>query len=115
MRKKLDKALSKYLSYLQESIVSTRGGRYVLPVKKNIAIKLAVPRWMRRQAFRLYLLSRLVSLDLHVKHLHLQAEEETTVVSDLKLYPYESEYCYSPTGRRDNINIYLILISKFSN
>lgn len=63
----------------------------MLPVKKNIAIKLAVPRWMRRQAFRLYLLSRLVSLDLHVKHLHLQAEEETTVVSDLIPYPYESE------------------------
>lgn len=38
---------------------------------------------MRRQAFRLYLLCRLVSLDLHVKQLHLQAEEETTIVSDL--------------------------------
>ncbi|MFD0692549.1 DNA mismatch repair protein MutS [Paenibacillus sp. GCM10027628] len=35
IRKKLDMAMSKYRSYLQESVISTRGGRYVLPVKKE--------------------------------------------------------------------------------
>lgn len=35
IRKKLDTAMSKYRSYLQESVVSMRGGRYVLSVKKE--------------------------------------------------------------------------------
>jgi dsDNA-specific endonuclease/ATPase MutS2 len=35
MRKKLDELLSKYRTYLQEAIVSQRGGHYVLAVKKE--------------------------------------------------------------------------------
>ncbi|MDR6879316.1 endonuclease MutS2 [Bacillus sp. 3255] len=86
IRKKLDTALSKYRSYLQDSIVSTRGGRYVLSVKKEYRKQVGGVALDESASGQTVFIEPADISDLHVELLHLQAEEaaeETRVLSDL--------------------------------
>ncbi|KRF09914.1 endonuclease MutS2 [Paenibacillus sp. Soil787] len=89
IRKKLDTALSKYHSYLQESVVSTRGGRYVLSVKKEYRKQVGGAALDESASGQTVFIEPADIADLHVELLHLQAAEaaeaaeETRVLSDL--------------------------------
>lgn len=86
IRKKLDTALSKYRSYLQESVVSTRRGRYVLSVKKEYRKQVGGAALDESASGQTVFIEPADIADLHVELLHLQAEEaaeETRVLSDL--------------------------------
>lgn len=86
IRKKLDAALSKYRSYLQENVVSTRGGRYVLSVKKEYRKQVGGTVLDESASGQTVFIEPTDIAGLQVELLHLQAEEageETRVLSDL--------------------------------
>ncbi|NQX62743.1 DNA mismatch repair protein MutS [Paenibacillus qinlingensis] len=86
IRKKLDTALSKYRSYLQESVVSARGGRYVLSVKKEYRKQVGGAVLDESASGQTVFIEPADIADLYVELLHLQSEEaaeETRVLSNL--------------------------------
>ncbi|OAS19002.1 endonuclease MutS2 [Paenibacillus oryzisoli] len=86
IRKKLDTALSKYRSYLQESVVSTRSGRYVLSVKKEYRKQVGGAVLDESASGQTVFVEPTDIADLYVELMHLQSEEaaeETRVLSDL--------------------------------
>ncbi|BFT74381.1 endonuclease MutS2 [Paenibacillus sp. P36] len=95
IRKKLDTALSKYRSYLQDSVISTRGGRYVLSVKKEHRKQVGGAALDESASGQTVFIEPADIADLHGEHLHLQAEEAaevTRVLSDLTDLIEHSKY-----------------------
>ncbi|MDR6555103.1 endonuclease MutS2 [Paenibacillus qinlingensis] len=86
IRKKLDTALSKYRSYLQDSVVSTRGGRYVLSVKKEYRKQVSGAVLDESASGQTVFIEPADIADLYADLAHLlseEAAEETRVLSEL--------------------------------
>jgi MutS2 family protein len=86
IRKKLDTAMSKYRTYLQESVVTTRNGRYVLPVKKEHRKLVSGTVLDESASGQTVFIEPADIADLHYELSALQAEEsseETKVLSEL--------------------------------
>lgn len=86
IHKKLDTAMSKYRGYLQESVISTRGGRCVLPVKKEHRKLVAGAVLDESASGQTVFIEPADIAELHYELSGLQAEEaaeQTKVLSDL--------------------------------
>lgn len=113
IKRKLDSLMSRYKAIMQESVISKRGGRYVLPIKKEHR-KLVNGSILDESASGQTVFiepSDLQGLQMELNLLHSdEAREETKVLSDLTALT--EQYQFELRTNADTVGIYDYIIAK---
>lgn len=113
MKRKLDSLMSRYKGIMQEHVVSKRGGRYVLPIKKEHRKAVSGSILDESASGQTVFIEPADMQGLQMELNHLQADEvreETKVLSDLTALV--EQYQYELRTNADTVGIYDYIIAR---
>ncbi|WP_411553426.1 endonuclease MutS2 [Paenibacillus lautus] len=113
IKRKLDSLMSRYKGIMQEHVVSKRGGRYVLPIKKEHRKAVSGSILDESASGQTVFIEPADMQGLQMELNHLQADEvreETKVLSDLTALV--EQYQYELRTNADTVGIYDYIIAR---
>lgn len=113
IKRKLDSLMSRYKGIMQEHVVSKRGGRYVLPIKKEHRKAVSGSILDESASGQTVFIEPADMQGLQMELNHLQADEvreETKVLSDLTALV--EQYQYELRTNADTVGIYDYVIAR---
>ena len=113
IKRKLDSLMSRYKGIMQEHVVSKRGGRYVLPIKKEHRKAVSGSILDESASGQTVFIEPADMQGLQMELNHLQADEvreETKVLSDLTALI--EQYQYELRTNADTVGIYDYIIAR---